>query len=199
MGKVTKIKSARKEWKCSKCHSIIKVGDGYFKGEINFGPTIVACLKCGLKPYEVTTSGWTRRVGRIVEDFTEDYGYGEDSLDQVLQEVYDIQSEVQDRLDNMPEGLQEGDVGQLLQSRVEMCDDAISELENIDVSDIKDAVKDEFLSNVSDELQKKFEDFSYDQIIESNEISDDIKHDMISDFEINLCDEISDALSSMEY
>ena len=41
--------------------------------------------------------------------------------------------ECQESLDNMPEGLQEGDTGQMLQERIEACESAQSELESMDL------------------------------------------------------------------
>jgi hypothetical protein len=52
----------------------------------------------------------------------------------VVQELRDLAEECQDNLDNMPEGLQQGDTGMMLQERIEACNNAADELEGI-VSD----------------------------------------------------------------
>lgn len=52
-----------------------------------------------------------------------------DSLTSVAEEYRDLGQEQQDKYDNMPEGLQQGDTGQLLEQRREACDSLADELE----------------------------------------------------------------------
>lgn len=145
MGKVQIIKKSRKEYKCKKCGKVIPVGSTYYKGEINFGPTIVRCKECGLEAWEVTTSDYQLAVGQIVYKWREDYTLMEGVNDDIAAALQEICDDVQDRLDNMPGGLQEGDVGQLLQERIDSLENAISDLESIDIDSMKDYVVTEFV------------------------------------------------------
>ena len=93
---------------------------------------IIRCPDCGLKPYELSTSDYVRQIGAIVEDWVENYvtdagdydGLGE-AIANDLQEIMDS---CEESLENMPEGLQEGDVGSLLQERIDALEEAISQL-----------------------------------------------------------------------
>jgi hypothetical protein len=58
----------------------------------------------------------------------------ESSRSDAVSEVTNLRDETQSKLDNMPEGLQQGDTGQLLQERIEALDEVISNLEGVDVS-----------------------------------------------------------------
>ena len=111
MGKVNFIRSSRKQWKCQKCGADINKGDSYYRGEVNFGPVFIRCNKCKLQPWEVTTSDWTRSIGEIVNTWQDNYSLDDEGVEQLYSAIEDVQSDVQDRLDNMPEGLQEGDIG----------------------------------------------------------------------------------------
>ena len=116
MAKIEKPK-ARKEYKCSKCGEAIKVGDTYLKGTPFRCKPIIRCTKCGLHSWELSSSDYVQRVGRVCDCWEEDYELGEDTAQSIADELSDIRDETQDSLDNMPYGLQEGDTGQLLQER----------------------------------------------------------------------------------
>lgn len=159
MGKVQIIKKSRKEYKCSKCGKVIPAGSRYYKGEINFGPTIIRCTECGLESWEVTTSDYQLQAGEIVYRWRENYGVSQDGIDSIVSDLESLRDELQDRLDNMPEGLQDGDVGQLLQERIDTLEDAISEMESIDV----DSIQEEKLSDYVDGLDFEDEDSDLDE------------------------------------
>lgn len=132
---ITHVKKSRKDYKCSKCTEIIPKGSSYIRGELNFAPAIIRCVKCGLKSYEVTTSDYIRSVGAIVEDWRNDYSADESGRDCIVEDLANIMDELQDRFDNMPEGLQLGDTGQLLEERIDSLQSAIDSLEYIDFDD----------------------------------------------------------------
>lgn len=148
MGKVNKIKSSRKEFKCNKCNEVIPKGSTYYRGEINFGPTIIRCEKCGLKGYEVTTSDYVMRAGELVEDWSNSYSADESGLDDIISAVEELKDELQERLDNMPEQLQYADTGQLLQERIDGLDSAQSDLESIDIDSLYEDALEEFKSGL---------------------------------------------------
>ena len=159
MGKVQVITKSRKEYKCSKCGKVIPAGSRYYKGEINFGPTIIRCTECGLESWEVTTSDYQLSAGQIVYKWQEDYSADQDGVDSIISALEELRDELQDRLDNMPEGLQEGDVGQLLQERIDALDSAISDMESIDI----DTIQEDALSDFRSELDFEDEDSDLDE------------------------------------
>ena len=148
MGKVQIIKKSRKENKCRKCGKVIPVGSMYYKGEINFGPTIVRCSECKLESWEVTTSDYTLSVGPIIYHYADNYDMNEDGLDELVSNLEEIRDDLQSRLDNMPESLQYGPTGELLQERIDGLDSAISDLESIDVESLKQDYLDENIDDL---------------------------------------------------
>lgn len=198
VGKVQIIQKSRKEYKCSKCGKTIPAGSKYYKGEINFGPTIIRCNDCKLESWEVTTSDYLLRVGQILYKWQEDYEVNEDTASDISSSLQEIEDDLQERLDNMPEGLQEGDAGQLLQERIDALEDAISELDCIDIDDIKSDVFDEYFTDMDDH---SFE--SFDDAIEFLENQNDPKSSSKVDELNNLLEEkiveaIDEALSCLE-
>ena len=158
MAKIDKPK-ARKEYKCSKCGEVIKVGDTYLKGTPFRRSPVIRCIKCGLRGWELSSSEYVQGVGRACECWEEDYGCDEDTAQSIADELSNILDETQDSLDNMPEGLQEGDTGQLLQERIDNLDEAISELESIDYESIKENAKDDVDSEEgTDEYETELEE-----------------------------------------
>ena len=145
MGKVQIIKKSRKENRCRKCGNVIPVGSMYYKGEINFGPTIVRCSECKLESWEVTTSDYTLSVGPIIYHYADNYDMSQDGLDELVSNLEEIRDDLQDRLDNMPESLQYGPTGELLQERIDGLDSAISDLESVDVESLKQDYLDEYI------------------------------------------------------
>ncbi|MCD8217929.1 MAG: hypothetical protein LUD01_07795 [Clostridiales bacterium] len=129
MGKVQYIKKSRKAYTCGKCRQTIPAGSPYYRGILNFYPPIIRCGDCGLKSYEVTGSEYSRAVGELVENWAETYAIEEgvwESVAEALQEIYDG---VEERYENIPEGLKEGSSGELLQERMDELQGAIDELD----------------------------------------------------------------------
>lgn len=209
MGKVQYIKKARKQWKCGKCNTLIEVGMSYYKGEINFGPTIVRCTRCKLQPWEVTTSEYSLQVGELVNNWSETYGQGEEALEEISSELENIRDQVQERLDNMPEGCQEGDVGQMMQERIDALESAQSDIDCIDADDAKSSAADSYRSRVvealveagvdEDEAEELADDMGYDEMMDDDRIPQSVKEELGCEFQENLSQEIQDALEQLEY
>lgn len=164
MGKVSIINKSRKEYKCNKCGKVIPAGSRYYKGEINFGPTIVRCQECKLESWEVTTSDYQLSVGQIVYRWRDDYNLEEGVNDDIALALEEIRDDLQDRLDNMPEGLQEGDVGQLLQERIDSLEDVIDNLNCIDIDQMREDIAAEFADEHLTEEERE-DDPTWDDII----------------------------------
>lgn len=203
MGKVTHIQKSRKEHRCNKCGDSIPVGSDYYKGEINFGPTIIRCNKCGLKRWEVTTSDYLLAVGPIVEEWEEHYSLDDSGVEDMISELESIRDDVQERLDNMPESLQSGDVGSQLQDRIDGLESAISELEDVYIEDIQsDAVSDksEEIAEVLGISEEYLSDMEYDEIYEKLEVLDnDLLNEIVSSVESAISDAVQEAISNIEY
>ena len=153
MATITKVKKSRKEFKCSKCGKIIPVGSSYIRGSMNFSHDVIRCTDCGLKQYELTTSDYISRVGEIVEDWRDVYGVDPEGIAEALRE---IQSDCEERLENMPEGLQEGDTGQLIQDRIDCLDEAANELDYIDINDMRTEATEDLGENATaDEIDAR--------------------------------------------
>lgn len=85
----------------------------------------------------------------------------DDRRDEIKGELESLRDDTQGSLDNMPDGLKEGDSGQTLQTRIDSLEEAINELEGIDCDypaddkpDDQDADehKDEWRHSVWDEI-----------------------------------------------
>lgn len=195
MGKIIKVEKSRKMFKCSKCGQDIPKGSSYYRGQLNFAHDIIRCSKCKLKPWEVTTSDYVLAVGPIVNEWRENYGVDEQTPEQIAAELESIRDDVQERLDNMPEGLQEGDIGQKLQERIDNLETAIDELYSIDIESIKSEIVDVLLSVEDHIFLPKDGEEDYDTIFENNEI---LQEQMAEDFTDMLSSEIESALEYIE-
>lgn len=190
MGKIQYIKKARKEHKCSKCGNTIKVGEPYKKGVINFRPDIIVCDNCKLKSYEVTTSEYTKSVGAIVEDWSEEYSLLNGGVtDEIADALDEIRNDVESALDNIPENLRDSSSsGELLQSRLEQLEEVIDALHDID----EDVLREEAEAEVRNDINE-------DEYEDSKEYEADVQEQVDTLFEENLSAAIDEALSSLEY
>lgn len=193
MARITKVNSARKEHKCSKCGSTIGKGMPYLKATPYRSTTIYRCLRCGLKSYETSSSEYVREIGSICEDWEESYGLNESTAEEIASVLEDLKDQVQDSLENIPEQLREGETGSMLQERIDMLEDAIGELENVSwddcARDAKDEAEDEMgeYDKVNSEYADKAE---YDEALESK--TTELTEDKIREA-------IEDALSGLSY
>lgn len=179
MAKIEKPK-ARKEYKCSKCGEVIKVGDTYLKGIPFRRSPVIRCTKCGLRSWELSSSEYTQNVGRVCDCWQEDHELGVDTAEEIVAELTNIQDMCQDSLDNMPEGLQEGSTGELLQERIDTLGDVISELESIDYDTIKEEAQTDFDS-------------------EYEEGTPEYQNELEGEIQTQLIDAINEALSQLDY
>lgn len=131
MPRVHHVKSARKD------NPVCKKGESYYHWQLFKQPKRYS-LKHP-RPSQLTGSEFLCAVYGAAEnvgDWTTDPKVSdEDNLEALKTTVEDAQGiyeewtgECQDRFDNMPEGLQQGETGQLLESRVESCEERECEL-----------------------------------------------------------------------
>lgn len=213
MAKVQVIQKSRKEYKCNKCRQLIPVGSKYFKGEINFGSTIIRCAKCGLQSWEVTTSDYILSVGEIVYNWRDNYSLSDDDVvDQIADALEDVRNDQEERYENMPENLQSSPDGELLQERIDALDSVIDDLQSIDIEQLESDTLEEFMSDhESDGIHvlegedgedyiAEDDEFTYaekiDQLrlVEQDDLADELEHN----YEERLAEEIDNILSGLE-
>ena len=139
MPRVHEIQHARKDYP----ESSIKKGDHYYKWSIKTGPAtgIVYRSKTYPKPSQLTNSPFMSELLSIQEEIegltVADFQTAEDlssSLDEIVSRIEALKDETQGSLDNMPESLQQGDVGQMIQARIDGLDSWVSDLQGIDLN-----------------------------------------------------------------
>lgn len=193
MARIIRVGAARKERICSKCGKTIRIGATYLKATPYRQATIYRCTQCGLKSYETSSSEYIREVGSICEDWENSYGLSESTADEIASVLTDLRDQAQDSFDNIPEQLQDGETGSMLQERIDMLDDAISELENISWDDCASEAKEEAESEIGEYEPGRSEYASKDEFDEALE-------DKITELtEDKVREAIEDALSGLSY
>ena len=178
MAKIKRIEKARKAHTCSKCRKEIKIGDPYLTATPYNRAPIIRCVECGLRSWETSGSEYVQSMGELVEDWQENYGIDENTVDSIKDALEEIKDGCQDSLDNMPEQLQYSPTGEMLQERIDTIDGVISELDSID-------------------LQQMIDDYNADnEDGDECELCDDVLPDDVKDDFIAAVDE---ALSGIEY
>ena len=116
----------------------IKKGEPYYWWKPNFGAKHFS--KTPPKPSQVTTSAFMSTYLDIQEQADEsrptfspkmeDGSDLESWRDDLVSELESLRDETQGSLDNMPEGLQQGDTGLMLQERIDGVEGVINDLES---------------------------------------------------------------------
>lgn len=137
MARINTVNKSRKEQICGNCKNIIPVGSRYYYIDFYSGRHSVRCEKCGFKPYETTENPYLQSLYQIQYDYSEKLDEAtEETLEDIVQDIVsdleNLRDEVQERFDNIPEQLQDGDAGSLLQERIDSLESAISDIENED-------------------------------------------------------------------
>lgn len=112
----------------------IEVGDSYYWWAFRTAYSSRKCFsKTPPKPSQLTQSDFRSQLLAIGEDIpsfssVEDV---ESWVEDAKSQLEDLKSETEDKLQNMPESLQQSPTGELLQERIDGCDNLISELDNL--------------------------------------------------------------------
>ena len=177
MPRVTSVKKARKsQGECGKCPAKIKKGDPYVWWAFRFGGRRVRCAKpeCYPKSSDLTQSafyGTLYSIEETVSDAVSAYEEGgepgdlAEELRGAAEELRSLGEECGSSLDNMPEGLQQGDTGQMLENRRDECESkandlesAADEAEGIELHDDWEAfAEEESLTKKEDESDEDFQ------------------------------------------
>lgn len=145
MPKVHKVK-ARKDYP----HFGIKKGDVHYNWFLKTGPRMSREFRQIQPPRrsQLTTSEFLSTVYDI-----EDRLAAIASLDDarsLVDELNQLADDQEERLSNMPEGLQQGDTGQMLERRAEGCREAANEIESILDSASDDSPEDELIDQMQE-------------------------------------------------
>lgn len=195
MARIERINKARKEQKCSKCGCVVEVGMPYLKATPYRQRPIIRCTKCGLKSYETSGSEYVKGCGAIVEDWRENYDLNESTADEIASALEEIRDQQQDSLDNMPENLQYGDTGTMLQERIDSLECTIDELNNISWEDCESEAEGEVESEMG-EYDPDAEDKQWESEEEYQEEFDSQKQELTEE---KYGDAIDEALSNIVY
>jgi hypothetical protein len=130
----------------------ITKGDKYFYVKIKTGPYSSREIRSKTRPkrWELTTSDFYSQLWPIEDegfDGIEDGG----GLRDIAEQLRELGSEQQEKFDNMPDGLQQGDSGQMVEERANACE---AWADDIDTA--------------ADELDSKLEQF--DAAVESGDV-----------------------------
>ena len=132
MARANFVKKARK----AQPEAGIEVGDSYWWWEFRFGGKHVSKTKP--RASQLTGSAFLSQVyaaHETLEDCAADREELRCCIEGVCNDLESLKDETQGSLDNMPESLQQGPTGELLQDRVDELDNYISELQSVDCDD----------------------------------------------------------------
>jgi len=127
------VKKSRKEQKDTVTGETIPVGSSYYWWQFAFSPKNIS--KERPKPQRLTRSDYEITVMDIqdaIDGLTIDNL--EDEVSIIVSNIDDLKEECEEKLSNMPEQLQDGDVGQLLQERIDTLEDWSSNIQGVDIS-----------------------------------------------------------------
>ncbi len=132
MAKVNKVQKARKDYP----EQGIKKGDTYYWWQFRFGG--LHRSKTPPKRSQLTQSSFMSQLYELEDELSNRFNGLETSddiqgeIDNLVSDLDNLIDETQGSLDNMPQQLQDGDTGQMLQERIDGLESWKSDLESID-------------------------------------------------------------------
>ncbi|AWY02841.1 hypothetical protein [Alteromonas phage JH01] len=146
MPKVNFVKAARKD------NPVAKKGESYYWWAFRYGGKHYSLTPP--KASQLTQSEFLSRYYELSEiefaDNLEDLKSQRDEMVETLEELGDM---AQESLDNMPDALQEGDTGQMLQERIDGCEEWKGELENLEFECEDDETEEEAVDRLTCEIE----------------------------------------------
>lgn len=129
----------------------IQKGEMYYYAKIKTGPYSSRTIrqKAPIKPSQLTSSEYLSRLYELQEQMN-----GLDDLEaarEIAESLRELGEEQREKFDNMPEGLQQGDTGQMLEERAEACESAADEIETLIDGWDEDTAKQEVLDEADEE------------------------------------------------
>lgn len=165
MPKVIRVKKCRKSpGKCGRCGTTIEKGQPYLYWEFAYSPKSIRCAApaCSPKPKDLTRSAFWGTVYGIQEE-----KWDADNIDDmvsrkedVVGQLEELRDEQEEKKSNMPDSLQDGATGEILQERYDALDGVINNLEGVDISwdepeKEDDEEDDEFEARKTEELENR--------------------------------------------
>ena len=130
MAKVHYVKAAAKD------NPAVKKGEPYYWWKPRYGSK--RYTRNPPRPSQLTTSDFLSRQMELEERISDlkDYSTFDDlksDVEEIVMEIRSLGEEQEDKLSNMPDSLQEGPTGQLLEGRASGCEEWASDLEGVDL------------------------------------------------------------------
>lgn len=197
MAKINRVEKCRKEQRCSKCGKTIPVGSPYLYAEPRYRGKIVRCTSCGLQYWETSGSEFVLTCGAIQNNWREDYGVSQDALESIKGDLEELRDTCQDSFDNMPESLQYGPTGEMLQERVDMLDGVIDALDCVtEYDDIREEIEydvfEDYKSDNELDEELEIEDLTEEQSAEFEQLVESKQNDQFGE-------SVDEALSDLEF
>jgi hypothetical protein len=110
---------------------------------------VTRCSMSRPRPSQLTHSDFWQQAYGLQEDIEDAMGGVDDVADleslrdEWAQRARDLGEEQQDKLDNMPYGLRDGDTGQMIQERIDACEEWANDIENVPIPDPEDVADDD--------------------------------------------------------
>jgi hypothetical protein len=175
----------------------IAKGESYYHWAFQYGGKHYS--KTQPKPSQLTQSNYLSQLYTIQETIADIEPGGNDDIDSIIRDTVsdleNLKDECENSLSNMPESLQSSPTGELLQERIDALDNAISELESIDVNydepddeDLREQLKDDVddsLVEVPEEGDEDFEEFDEDKVrmaLVSDEMLEEKKQELMQEW-----------------
>ena len=169
MARANFVKKARKD------NPACKKGESYYWWKFRFGSKNYSKTKP--RQSQLTQSDFLSQIYGIcetIEDMTIESNF-ENEIDEIKSELETLQSECEEKRDNMPEQLQDTGSGELLQERYDSIDEMMSELDGIDTEVNEESIKAD-LEREEDESEKEFNERAEQEVdSKKEEILDEIK------------------------
>lgn len=187
---------------------LIAVGEPYYWWQFKNGGKNFS--KTRPKASQLTQSAYLSTIYDIADELGEIRAQVSDpddlssAIDDIKSRLEELRDEQEEKKSNMPEGLQEGPTGELLQERYDNLDNAISELDGLDLDydepdedDLREELKDNVDPSVLDSPEEGDEGFDeYDEDEDrKSKVSDfmieERKDELLGEWLDEKCDEIS--------
>lgn len=113
---------------------LIHKGEGYWTWSFMYGGTYYS--KTAPRQSQLTQNEYKQTIYSLQEEIDDwkpsETDEAESFVDEVRGEIEDLKEQQEEKLDNMPEQLQDSDAGQTLQERIDNLDDVLCDIDSID-------------------------------------------------------------------
>jgi hypothetical protein len=152
MARATFVKAAAKDYP----EQGIKKGESYYHWSFRFGGKHRS--KTAPRASQLTQSGFLSQAYALNERLEDldasNYDDAEglkDEIAEIAEEFRSLGQEAEDNKSNMPDGLQEGDTGNMLQERADRCSEIADELESMDAEVDEEGLRTEAKEEIEEE------------------------------------------------